>query len=448
MGGPVGMLAAYLGGTPLRGRRVRVGLPLAEVVAGQYEGELAVLELVARAGHGLVHPAPEMALLPTDEPFRRAVNNAAEVASIPRHLDVAWTVRTRARMLTGESVGGAACVAFLAVARKRSLDQPGRGVAGGINPDWTFRSLAAEAPAAYRAKLQMSRWVVVPEVDREPLRSKNLAHPGVRFANRASEALTIVARPRWRPAALAGTAAVACAVAMAALPASQGAPAPTTSTAVAGDAQPESGEITGAVRVPGSSVRAMTMAGDMLAVTDGSSLLLADPSGRNLRSFQLPGVFGAGLGYDGTAFWVASAGELHRFVVEGERPNEWLRPLPAIRWPNSGLGQRDLAFDGSGMWVASGPEVVRVDPGGRETGRVRAAARVVGVAWDGTYLWLAESNGRTVEIRQVTLDGTTVRSLPAPVEGIVSLDWHRGDLLAAIGSLTGDRSWLLLRIAM
>lgn len=450
LGGPVGMLAGLLAGRPPSRPDVQLGLPLVEHRVAP-EGELAVFELRAVPGSGQAFPSPQMILTPTDAGFRAAIAAAALAVGLPSHLDVAWTVRTDGRVLLGESVGAAAAVGMEAVRRGIRVIRPDVAVAGGIAADGVLRSLVGESMPVYAAKLSVCRRAVVPAVDRSALRSEGLVTSGTRVARTARQALRVVRRERWRMPALTLGGAVAVGALLAGAPTGatggEDRPAPTVAAPPAVTVAPGSGSISGAVQVRVASPRAMTVAGDTIAATDGSRLTLSDLAGESVRTFQLPFAPVLALGHDGSAYWAVAGGEIHRFAIAGERPAEWIRPLGTSRWPLTGVGSRDSAHDGAGLWVVDGFDVVRIDVGGTVTARLRAAGKVSGVAFADGALWLAEESGPfTTRLRQVAPDGTELRTLPTELKSAAALDWRDGELWVAVDSVTRDRSWVLLRM--
>ncbi len=161
--------------------------------------------------------------------------------------------------------------------------------------------------------------------------------------------------------------------------------------------------------------------------------LLDWADGHTLRTFPTTTAHSSGITWDGEAVWIASTYPpiaLFRYRPDGTE----LSRLPTPGATATG-GAHGLEWINGALWVTTPPAamVYQLDP---TTGRMlrqfpAPGKRPHGLAWDGTLLWVAETNLRT--LTGYDLDGTIRRTLalgPGPAEGPNphGLTYYRGAL--------------------
>jgi hypothetical protein len=140
------------------------------------------------------------------------------------------------------------------------------------------------------------------------------------------------------------------------------------------------------------------------------------------RSFPSPGAGPSGVVRIGEAIWVLVPGDsrLYHLDMEGNILEEFTVSA------SEGVGA-GLAWDGEAFWVVSWMGVTRFDPGsGTESTQFKAELdSVEGITWDGTGLWMIDPAGNLVQV-----DRTGQRldrlALPVGASGATGLTWVEG----------------------
>ncbi len=84
----------------------------------------------------------------------------------------------------------------------------------------------------------------------------------------------------------------------------------------------------------------------------------------------------------------ASGGGVYRMLPNATSPN--LGPIAA------GTNPKAVAFDGTKIWVASSDGVYYITSGGTPTGPITAGTNPVALAFDGSNIWVANQGSTNV----------------------------------------------------
>ena len=196
--------------------------------------------------------------------------------------------------------------------------------------------------------------------------------------------------------------------------------------------------VTGTLRwyTPGPQPNGLQAVDDGVWVIDQDDLdvyLLDWSDGHVLKRFHTETQHSSGITWDGEAVWVASTWapiDLFRYGLDGRE----LQRLPTPGRDDK-RGAHGLEWIDGKLWVTVPPSATtyQLEPSdGRILRQFPApGSRPHGLAWDGTHLWVAETNFRT--ITAYTLDGRAERVLemaPGPAEGPNphGLTYYRGQL--------------------
>ncbi|RKX70205.1 hypothetical protein DRP53_05795 [candidate division WOR-3 bacterium] len=119
-----------------------------------------------------------------------------------------------------------------------------------------------------------------------------------------------------------------------------------------------------------------------------------------------------GLAFDGQHLWVDDKERIfyHIDTVTGS----------VIKTFYPAYGNRDMTFDGEYLWASDWYEASINKYDTSDCSIIAtyyppfSAGKPMGMAWDGTHLWVGEESGR---IYQMTTEGETLRSIPRPPGG-------------------------------
>jgi hypothetical protein len=192
---------------------------------------------------------------------------------------------------------------------------------------------------------------------------------------------------------------------------------------------------------PGEIVTGITWDGESLWFSDSGSdtIFKTDTSGNLLDAFSYE-FTPVGLAWDGADLWMFAShyvgppwDVISRFQAEeGE-----IKTASSFEFSVGGTGgllRNDLEWDGQALWVSEVNQfkVFRIDTSGTVLSSFPFRVPVTGLAWDGTYLWLAYEDVALFEysLGVVDLAGNELISLITPLSGIEGLAWVEGDLWA------------------
>ena len=192
---------------------------------------------------------------------------------------------------------------------------------------------------------------------------------------------------------------------------------------------------------PGEIVTGITWDGESLWFSDSGSdtIFKTDTSGNLLDAFSYE-FTPVGLAWDGADLWMFAShyvgppwDVISRFQAEeGE-----IKAASSFEFSVGGTGgqlRNDLEWDGQALWVSEVNQfkVFRIDTSGTILSSFPFRRPVTGLAWDGTYLWLAYEDVALFEYSLGVVDptGDELISLITPLSEIEGLAWVDGDLWA------------------
>jgi hypothetical protein len=176
--------------------------------------------------------------------------------------------------------------------------------------------------------------------------------------------------------------------------------------------------VSGAASLPGSPISSINTAANWVQV----------------QSFPAPGNAMTGIVRVDDTLWVTVPCDNRIFSLdlEGNLISELAMPEPGC-----GPGEVGLAWDGTSLWGTWWNEVIQIDPGtGQAISKFTADLDGRSIAWDGSFLWVANSAG---SLSVYDLSGRRLRRLAVPVFGVLSgITWADGELLVLdeFGTLT------------
>lgn len=116
-----------------------------------------------------------------------------------------------------------------------------------------------------------------------------------------------------------------------------------------------------------------------------------DGTGEVVASWDISGYSGDayGLGWNGTHFFIADAGDDYIYVVDPADPTTY---VARIRYAGIGVAE-GVTWDGQCLWVADSgaDEIFQIDTSGTVISSFTwAAGSSSGITWDGEYLWITD----------------------------------------------------------
>jgi len=241
-----------------------------------------------------------------------------------------------------------------------------------------------------------------------------------------------------------------------ALPASEVTSMPKESAKSAASTQPEVlMKIVKEFPAPGGSVTGITWDGSCLWLSDiDGTIFKVDSSGKTLEALSVDAV---SLAFDGSSFWrftKISFGPpwdlICRFQIKDAK-TKMLSSFEATEGSGGGGELRnDLEWDGTSLWLSNANQynVFRIDTSGSKLSKFAFPKKVRGVAWDGSYLWLAffEDYFSPTTISVVDTQGNILNSFPSSVFEINGLAWGNKHLWAVGKATSHGRKVLIYQI--